>query len=209
MELASVLDALSKEPVRALLTTLRYGSLDYLAVQSLAPGGTADAALKQLVLLGALDTRRADRRSSYDLTVLGRDLLEAVDLAAGLPGGVVIFDILRGKAGMHVLIHHLGYRVRDLHEFASTTRSTVTRRLRDSGVLDQARPPQVVDRQGHRMLLIHLHLLVYRHYERLAQRAWTGASGLLLEALRPEDAIRVSQMPGPDDPDEPAVGSWS
>jgi len=185
MPTTDVLEALAKEPVRALLIALRYGPLDYDSVASIASGGTSDAALKHLVRLHAIRVERLARRSSYELTTYGRDMLAAVDFAGGLPGGVAIFHILYCSGGRQVLVQHMGYLVRDLHRFPDSTRATVTRRLRDAGAITQARPPQVIDAEGHRVLLVMLHLLARRRHEELAAQAWEDASALRFEPPPP------------------------
>lgn len=195
--LSYVLDALRQEPVRAMLGVLRHGPLDYEAIKALASGGSADAALKQLTMLGAVRRRRSNRRSSYELTDTGGDFRLAVGAADDIPGGQAIFDILYRNGGVHVLVHHLGYLVHDLRDYPDSTRAGVTRRLRDAGVLNQDRPPKLVDPEGHRALLLHLHLLAYRVHEELAARARADARGLQIEPLRPEDTKLVRHMMRP------------
>lgn len=181
-----MLEALSKEPVRALLIALRHGPLEYDAVKSIASGGTSDDALKHLVRLHALQVERAERHSSYELTTYGRDMLAAVDFAGRLPGGVAIFHILYCTGGGQMLAHHMGYLVRDLHEFPDSTRANVTRRLRDAGVITHERPPHVIDAAGHRTLVVVLNLLAHRRHNELARQTWVDAAAMRMEPLRPE-----------------------
>jgi len=194
MALSYVLDALRLEPVCALLGVLHHGPLDYDAIKAVASGGSADAALKRLTMLRAVRRHRSERRSSYELTDIGGDFRLAVGAAEDMKGGPAIFEILYGNGGVHVLMHHLGYLVRDIRDFPVSTRAGVTRRLRDAGVLDRGRPPNVVDPDGYRALLLHLHLLAYRVHDELAARAYADAGGLRIGPLRPEDTKLVRHM---------------
>jgi predicted transcriptional regulator len=197
MPLSYILESLKSEPDRTLLKLLQHGPLDYDAAKQLASGGTADAVLKRLLMLGGVRRARDRRDSTYELTRLGFDMLESIDIAEGLPGGIRIFDILYRSAGLYVLLHHLGYLVRDLGDFPSSTRNGVTRRLRDAGVINEDTPPQVVDEYGHRFLLAHLHDTAYRHYDDLADRARQGARGVELSPYR-EDVRREHPVPRAD-----------